>query len=111
VRRSCGLGLNFVFAAAWFIGTAMAGHLPRRMQMAGTTLWRCSDRRRTDRAHAGGEPAARVRPAASRASAAVGAPWVTAGLGFVGFVAPMLLHGHNAASATPQAMPARESPR
>lgn len=30
--------LSFVFAATWFISTAMAAHLPRLMQAAGTTL-------------------------------------------------------------------------
>ncbi|HEY1229347.1 MAG TPA: MFS transporter, partial [Ramlibacter sp.] len=29
--------LSFVFAATWFISTAMAAHLPRLMQAAGTT--------------------------------------------------------------------------
>ncbi len=32
------LMLSFVFAAAWFISTAMAAHLPRRLQTAGASL-------------------------------------------------------------------------
>jgi MFS family permease len=40
-----------------------------------------------------------------------GALWFTAGLGFAAFVALMLLRGHNAAAAQPQAVLARESSR
>jgi predicted MFS family arabinose efflux permease len=38
VPRRATLALAFVFAATWFISTAMAAHLPRLLQAAGATL-------------------------------------------------------------------------
>src|SRR3546814_37858 len=37
-RRWSSLVLAFVFAATWFISTAMAAHLPRLLQVGGTSL-------------------------------------------------------------------------
>lgn len=38
VPLHCALLLSFVFAATWFISTAMAAHLPRLLQASGATL-------------------------------------------------------------------------